>query len=161
MTQHVISLEPMFIGMESFYKITLIDDDPICHLIAEKIIQRFSLFRLENFTKPQDALAQLQWRATNEPEKLPDFILLDINMPHMDGWQFLEEFHKLPEHVVRKTSVMMLSSSSSQADFEKSKRYSAVKNFFSKPFTEETVEQMRKTLNGHNNSAIIPGSFTA
>jgi CheY-like chemotaxis protein len=151
----------MFIGMESLYKITLIDDDPICHLIAEKIIQRFSLFKLENFTKPQDALTQLRWRAAHEPEKLPDFILLDIHMPHMDGWQFLEEFHKLPEHVVKRSSVMMLSSSSSQIDYEKSKRYSAVKNFFSKPFTEETVDLMRKTLNGRNNSAIFPGSLTA
>jgi CheY-like chemotaxis protein len=159
MTQQVFSLQTMFIGMERLYKIALIDDDPICHLIAGKIIQRFNSFSIENFIAPQEALAQLQWRAAQEPENFPDFIFLDINMPHMNGWQFLEEFQKLPDHILQRTSVMMLSSSESRADIEKSKQYSVVKNFFCKPFTEETVQRLSQTVNDWRN-CNLPGSFT-
>jgi CheY-like chemotaxis protein len=140
MTQPVISLQRKLLGMEQPYKIVLIDDDPISHLISTRLLERFSTSIVEAFVNPEEALKQLQCRAQNAPEKFPDIILLDINMPVMNGWEFLEEFEKLPEDILKTTSVMMLSSSTTSLDREKSKKYYTVKKFLSKPLTEELIK---------------------
>jgi CheY-like chemotaxis protein len=127
---------------QSGYKIVLIDDDPICHLISEKMIKRFSSHSVEAFINALDALQQLSWRASNAPSELPDLILLDLDMPQMDGWDFLDEFNKLPENVAEKTSVFILSSSDHHNDKAKAKNYNVVRNFFSKPLTEEIVRSI-------------------
>lgn len=140
MKHHATSPHRNLNVMENSYKITLIDDDPICHMINTRLLKRFSSSTVETFTDPVEALKQLTWRANHEPDKFPDFILLDIDMPRMNGWQFLEEFHKLPECVLQRSSVMMLSSSNHSMDVERSRQYAVVKKFFSKPLTEEMVK---------------------
>jgi CheY-like chemotaxis protein len=128
--------------METGHKIMLIDDEPINNLIATKILKLFSLSTVEAFIRPQEALDELRQRADEDPARLPDTILLDINMPIMNGWQFLEEFQKLPGHVLAKTSVFILSSSNLPEDIQRAERYEAVRYFFSKPITEETVKMI-------------------
>src|SRR5690606_35587425 len=115
---------------------------PICHLINSRMISIFSSLEVESFTDPVKALDALQHRAGLEPPTLPDVILLDIDMPGMNGWQFLDAFERLPCDVLEKTSVMMLSSSYHNADIETSKKYRTVKHFFSKPLTEEKVRMI-------------------
>jgi len=129
--------------MESCIRIVLVDDDPICHLITTKMIKRFTSHEVEAFTNPQQALAELMWRSSHAADKFPDLILLDIDMPRMDGWQFLDEFHKLPAHILENASIIMLSSSNHSNDVERSRGYRAVKDFFSKPFTEEMVQMIQ------------------
>jgi CheY-like chemotaxis protein len=141
------SMQKNLTGMERLYKIALIDDDPICHLITSKMIQAFSSARVEAFINPVEALSQLKWRAINDPHEFPDFILLDINMPVMDGWEFLDEFNKLPEPILQRSCVMMLSSSNHVDDVVKAKEYAVVKNFFSKPLTEEMVRAITLSCN--------------
>jgi CheY-like chemotaxis protein len=133
--------------MERVNTIALIDDDPICHLISTKIIKLFSSFAVETFTDPREALTQFKWRAANDPEKIPSYILLDIDMPGMNGWQFLEEFEKIPDHVLQKTCVMMLSSSNHFTDIEQARRYKSVKHFLSKPLTEEKLNLIKVSCN--------------
>jgi len=123
---------------QSRCRILLVDDDPVCHLISEKMIKLFSSHKLESFINPVDALNNIQWRATHAPEELPNLILLDLDMPHMDGWRFLDEFTKL-ENAADKTSVFILTSSAHHADKAKAKKYGIVKEFFSKPLTEEMI----------------------
>src|SRR5215204_4431849 len=105
----------------SCYKVVLIDDDPICHLISEKMIKRFSLNSFESFINANDALEKLKWRANHLPEELPDFILMDIDMPQMDGWQFLDEFDKMPGFVKERITIFILSSSCHFNDKKKAK----------------------------------------
>lgn len=147
MEHHVTSSHRNLNAMENSYKIMLIDDDPICHMINTRLLKRFSSSTIETFTDPIEALKQLTWRAMHEPEKFPDSILLDIDMPRMNGWQFLEEFHKLPADVVQRASIMMLSSSNHSTDIERSKQYTIVKKFFSKPLTVDMVKAITSNCN--------------
>jgi two-component system, chemotaxis family, chemotaxis protein CheY len=128
--------------MENVNKITLIDDDPISHLISTRMIKLFSSLEVENFTDPREALSKLFWRATHEVSSFPNYILLDIDMPYMDGWQFLAEFEKLPEDVIKNVSIIILSSSIHFNDIEKAKQYKYVTNFLSKPLTEDKVRML-------------------
>ena len=77
-------------------------------------------------------------------EQLPDFIFLDINMPVMNGWDFLEEVSPLFPDFKTPVYLIILSSTVNQADFEKSKVYPIVKEFFTKPITLEMFIELKK-----------------
>lgn len=130
--------------MEQVNKITLIDDEEVCHLISTKIINMFSSYSVESFTDAKEALKEIRWRASNATTKRSEFILLDIEMPGMNGWQFLEEFEKLPEDVISRSCVVMLTSSTSYIDIAKSRTYRSVKEFLSKPLNEEKVNRLKQ-----------------
>jgi CheY-like chemotaxis protein len=132
---------------QSWCRILLIDDDPVWQLISEKMIKHFSSHSVEAFTNPVEALGKIAWRASHAPDTLPDFILLDLDMPQMDGWRFLDEFQKLPEQATRNTGVFILSSSRHHADKTKAKNYRMVKDFFSKPLTQEMVRMIGSFCN--------------
>ena len=120
-------------------RIILIDDDPIANMISTRIIARSFSGSVIAFSGAQEALEQIkQWWSEEGPE-LPVAIFLDINMPHMDGWEFLREFEKLPEHITEKCMVAMLTSSIDVDDIEKSKRYRLVREFISKPLTQDKL----------------------
>ncbi len=122
--------------------ILLVDDDSIANLISTRVIEMSSTFKVVGATHAQDALDLLgQW--STSPENLfPDVIFLDVNMPVMDGWEFLNEFQKLPTSVLEKCKVFMLSSSIDPSDVEKSKMYRCVYDFISKPLTPEKFEAL-------------------
>jgi len=118
-------------------KILLVDDDQLNNLINSRIITKFSDYTVDSFTSGKDGLKYLH---ACEPELFPEIIFLDINMPVMDGWEFLEEFQKLPESVTRHCAVVMLTSSIDVSDIEKAKRYKSVREFMSKPLTLESLK---------------------
>lgn len=116
-------------------KICLVDDDPIINFVTRKTIENnFKEIRIREFTSPSQALAQLK-----DNHYTPDILLLDINMPQMDGWQLLEQLGTtLPSHV----QVYMLSSSIDPKDRSQASQYALVKGFFSKPLTTDQIERL-------------------
>lgn len=124
--------------------IILIDDDPIANMISTRIIERNFTLKVAAFTNATEALQLLKEGQHSGPESFPAVIFLDINMPHMDGWEFLEEFQKLQTDVLTKCRVIMLTSSIDREDIQKSKTYHCVNDFISKPLTQD---KLRTVLN--------------
>lgn len=127
-----------------YKQIILIDDDPIANMISKKIIERSFTDSVIAFSNARDALDQFkEWWSCEGPES-PVVIFLDINMPQMDGWQFLEEFGRMPRHVIDNCLVAMLTSSIDLKDIEKAKTYKSVREFISKPLTSDKLAILKQ-----------------
>ncbi len=118
----------------------IIDDDPIFVFGAKRIMQ-FADFctAFMIFHNGEEALTNLK-SIIEAGEKLPDMILLDLNMPIMDGWQFLDEFTKIKTQ--KKITIYIITSSIDPADVTRSKAYESVNNYIVKPITMETLKRL-------------------
>lgn len=125
-------------------KTCIVDDDKIYVFGLRKImeINDFSE-EIVVFPNGKEALDYLK-SLINEPLSLPDVILLDLNMPVMDGWQFLDEFIKLEDRFFRKIAIYIMSSSIQKEDMERAKTYQEVTDYFVKPVKLKDLEQIIK-----------------
>jgi two-component system chemotaxis response regulator CheY len=113
--------------------IFLIDDDPIYLLLARKIISSAdSRFDITEFMHAEDALEFLESNKTNAT-LLPNIIFLDLSMPFMDGWAFLEQYEHLIPDFAKSAALYIVSSSISPEDAERAKSHEFVKDFLVKP----------------------------
>jgi CheY-like chemotaxis protein len=123
--------------------ILLVDDDEINNFISIKLIKKAiadaDIAACLNGKLAIDRLSDIQ---KDDPAKLPDFILLDINMPIMNGWEFLEEYKRLNLDPTGKSKVFIISSSVFSNDISKARSYPLVKNFVSKPLSVEKIKEM-------------------
>ncbi len=124
----------------------VVDDDPI-FLFGMKILLKKIGFSndLLVFKNGQEAIDGLLERLNNN-EPLPEVIFLDLNMPIMDGWEFLEDFVKIPNHNREKVKIYVVSSSIDARDHERAKELNVVSNYFVKPITEEDLEKIMASL---------------
>lgn len=126
----------------------IIDDDKISVKLMNIIISKNRFCeQIDSFYNPQFALDILKLNCTQN-EKLPDVILLDINMRVMDGWQFLDEFIQLP--IKKNISVFMITSSIDPFDIEMTKKYSVVKEYIMKPITAEKLNKICSSIDKMN-----------
>jgi two-component SAPR family response regulator len=123
---------------EGLPKVLIIDDDPGVLFLHEIIVTESHLHQEPQvFSKAEDALSYL---IPLDSEACRVLIFLDINMPTMNGWQFLEQLEKQINHSDIK--VIMVTSSLSRSEREKSKSYSLVIDFWEKPMEEGQVYQL-------------------
>ena len=114
-------------------KIFLIDDNTIDLLISRKLLLKHdSELTVIEFSKAQEAVAALQ----NTEEPLPDLVLLDLNMPSMNGWEFLEAVKPLDRPPER---VFILTSSLDERDKTMATNYPSVKGYITKPLNTESI----------------------
>lgn len=119
----------------------VIEDDPITSTITELIIKKkLHCDRVQKYPNGQPALEQLTG-ALRDQASLPDLILLDLNMPVMDGWEFLDAISDLA--ITQKVCVFILTSSINPDDIKKSAAYEDVKGYFSKPLDNQNVTRMQ------------------
>jgi len=123
--------------------ILLVDDDEINNFISIKLIRK-ALFNAEitaclNGKFAIDQLVEMQRKGA---DKLPDYILLDINMPIMNGWEFLDEYKRLNIDPLGKTKIYIISSSVFSNDINKARSYPLVKSFISKPLSVDKIKEM-------------------
>lgn len=113
--------------------IWVIDDDTIYQIIVNKIIQKSEMFsEISSFKNGQEAINAVN-NSLNNKESFPDIILLDINMPIMDGWEFMEELQILKPSITKQIIVYIVSSSIAIEDKNKAKTYPDILGYLSKP----------------------------
>lgn len=132
--------------------ILCVDDDPITLMLCKMVIAKSS-FASEIITAQngEEALNYFDDLKLNnlgtEIKKYPSLVFLDLNMPIMDGWDFLDHFSKEEyTSAFKNTKVIVLSSTIDPSDIEKSKTYPMVLDFLSKPITKEIVENLKEKL---------------
>ena len=124
-------------------KVYIIDDDPIHQRIAQIMITKHQLYdEFVSYTEAAKAIEALENNYKNS-DLLPDVILLDLNMPVMDGWDFLEKFDKIKDTFTKEIRIFIVSSSVDEKDISRSQSYVTVKGFISKPLNPEII---RKTI---------------
>lgn len=116
----------------------LIDDEEDSNYLTATILKRnkFSS-EVRSFTTATEALAELE--ASVESDGFPEFIFLDLNMPVLDGWGFIESYRKFPKGVKENCTLYILSSSVNLADIHKAKLYEDVRDFFHKPLNKSNL----------------------
>ena len=132
--------------------ILCVDDDPITLMLCKMVIAKSS-FATEIITAQngEEALNYFDDLKLNnlgaEIKKYPSLVFLDLNMPVMDGWEFLDHFSKEEyTSAFKNTKIIVLSSTIDPNDIEKSRTYSMVLDFLSKPITKEIVENLKERL---------------
>ena len=130
--------------MNSINTVCIIDDDPIFQFGTKKIME--SVRFCENFLvykNGKEAFDDLAPKLKMNID-IPDVILLDLNMPIMDGFQFLDELVKIPN--AAKIPIYIVSSSVDSRDIEKAKTYHLVTNYIIKPFSVSKVQTLLEEL---------------
>lgn len=123
--------------------VMIIDDDEINNFLCKKIIEVTGLAqKVVTFLGARQGIDFLKKGMKSTELDLPDLILLDINMPVMNGWDFIDEFRRIGVPEIKDIPIVILSSSVYQKDMDKSQTYNEVKEFVSKPLTSSVVRKI-------------------
>ena len=124
------------------HEILIVDDDPQFHFITSRLLQSENLsLQYSSYTDSVQALNDLMgsyFRA----EMLPKVILLDLQMPEINGWSFLDVINNMSGVEGNQPSVYIVTSSVDPSDKQKATLYSCVKGFISKPLTSKDMEEV-------------------
>lgn len=132
--------------MNQTKSITLIDDDPIFVFLTKKAILQTKLIdQIKVFENGLDAIIFLK-ENKDDIDSLPEIILLDLNMPIMDGWQFLEEYAALNPFIGKKITIYICSSSISPDDINKATEINEVTDYIIKPITKDKLIELLMSI---------------
>ena len=122
--------------------VLLVDDDKATNFFNERVVTRHNGFDQVNTV--QSGLAALEYLSAVEKDEAtkPDLIFLDINMPAMNGWEFLVEFEKLDHRFTKGIKVILLSTSSNPDDVLASAKNHNVEDFINKPLSPDLLDSV-------------------
>tara|TARA_R110002167_G_scaffold205954_3_gene409941 strand:- start:1597 stop:1989 length:393 start_codon:yes stop_codon:yes gene_type:complete len=123
--------------MSTIETVAIIDDDDIYQFAAEKMIKSTKLVKkIHIFSDGQEAIDFFSIHLAR-PENLPDIIFLDLNMPVIDGWQFLEQFAFMKPKIAKNITIYIVTSSMNPDDLIDARRLADVSDYIVKPITTE------------------------
>ncbi|MCM4171226.1 response regulator [Arenibacter sp. TNZ] len=129
----------------------IIDDDPIAIYGIKKSMKEIDFCdTIIIYNNGQDAIDGLN-TMVEEGTALPAIILLDLNMPIMDGWEFLEDFIKIPNSNTEKVTIYIISSSIDPRDILKAKNYSLVSSYILKPIKSNDLVKLLSDIRNSEN----------
>ncbi|MCJ8165494.1 response regulator [Pontibacter sp. E15-1] len=133
--------------MKQLNTVLLIDDDDTTNYLNHRLISRMEIASdVRIVTDGEEALGYLNKAFAGDKDyPRPNLIFVDIKMSGMDGFEFLEEYRKVPEADKDGTVMLMLTSSASFYDLEKLKNFPDVRQHYSKPLTDTDVREIMQT----------------
>ncbi|WP_114784058.1 response regulator [Botryobacter ruber] len=123
-------------------KVFIVDDDEISIFILESFLMTEGF--AEEFVGFLDAEEALQVLLDAADEDLPEIIFLDLNMPVLSGWDFLDALQPYEDKLLGKCSIYILTSSVDPAEIKRARDYKLVVDYLHKPLTEEAIEKIVK-----------------
>jgi len=130
--------------MNKFNMACIIDDDPAFTFLTKEIMEMTDFCTdLLVYKNGQEAISGLT-KIIKSGEILPDVILLDLNMPVMNGWEFLDEFSDTLNE--KGVTIFIVTSSVNPTDYEKANNYQSVTDYVEKPVTEESLLEITKRI---------------
>jgi len=128
-------------------KVLCVDDDTISLTISQLLLKKTGFAQaVDTVIDGSEALEYFEHLFSTEPnpaEAAPELILLDINMPVMNGWEFLQEYNPRFRDKLLNTHIVILSSTIDPEDFALAKQYPVVTQFISKPLSIENLEELK------------------
>ena len=126
-----------------FNDVFVVDDDKIFHFIIKKLLISNNInVEPEFFENGLQAIEGIKSKLDRQ-EATPDLILLDINMPVLDGWQFLEEFKMLKDRIQKEISIYIISSSDNSFDRNRANDFKdEIKDYYLKPITIDGLKSI-------------------
>jgi CheY-like chemotaxis protein len=132
--------------MNQAIKICIIDDDAVYKYTITKILKQLKCVEnILSFSDGEEALDFLK-NIENQANRLPDLILLDINMPVMDGFQFMQEFCEFNNGLKVPIPVYLVTSSIDSSDIEQSKQIPHIRDYITKPIRAEKIKEIIQQL---------------
>lgn len=132
--------------MKTIDSLYLIDDDDIFQFLAQRTIEETKIVsQIKIFSNGKEAIDFLD-KAIANLEPMPEVILLDLSMPIMDGWGFLENFLLLKPKIGKKIYIYILSSSINPSDIERAQAINDVTDYVVKPITKDKFIALIKNL---------------
>ncbi|HEV7351243.1 response regulator [Telluribacter sp.] len=141
-------------------RILLIDDDELTLAILQFTLRKLNFTgSLDTVSTGEQALAYFENLLRQTPDAAPDLILLDLFMPRMNGWEFLDIYTSRFEARYPDTRVCIITSSVDPADVDKATRYPCVSSFVEKPFGFQSESFLRNMDRlGAGSTTINPSS---
>lgn len=126
-----------------FNDVFVVDDDKIFHFIIKKLLVNNNIHVTPVFFENGLQAIEGIKRKLDSSESQPDLILLDINMPVLDGWQFLEEFKSLKAKIQKEIIIYIISSSDNTVDRNRAKDFKEeIKDYYLKPITVDGLKSI-------------------
>ncbi len=130
--------------MKPIQSIMIIDDEPVNNFICRRTIEHFDpSIEVIEFEKAKDALSYFENQSKTKEQKLPDIVFLDLNMPLMDGWQFLEQYKNLMPYFNNDIDLFLLTSSSFEGDLKRARSFPVISYYITKPLTIGVLEKIK------------------
>ena len=129
--------------MSILQRYIVVDDDRMNNMVSKFIIQRHNKeAEIQLYTDPELALSEIFQLSSDADDKRQTIVLLDINMPMMNGWEFLEQFKSLGMDISQQFRIYMISSSIDPRDINRAADHRLISGFFSKPLNTEHLKMV-------------------
>lgn len=124
----------------------IVDDSKVDRFLSAAVIKSYAFAeKVESFSCVSDGLSYLKTLDMSS-SSFPLVIFLDLNMPELDGFDFLDGFLKMPESFRKQCHIIMVSSTTSKTDLDRVTKYSAIRRFYSKPLSIKMLSEINEIL---------------